>query len=596
VLEQLRISGLGVIADAELELRAGMNVLTGETGAGKTMVVTGLGLLLGARADSGLVRPTRPQARVEGRLQLARTSPLVARALDLGGALDEDTLLVSRLVSADGRSRCYVGGAATPVSTLAGYADELVAVHGQADQRGLLLPARQLAALDRFAGPTAARLLERYRAGFDRLRALEAELAALVSSARERSQEADLLSFGLSEVEAVAPVAGEDALLLAESELLAHADRLRTAAEEARAALTGADQGPDPAAADAVSLTSAASRALTAVRGHDPAAADLADRAAELGYQLSDLAADVATYADRVESDPLRLERVQQRRAELARLTRKYGDRIDDVLAWAATASRRLAELDSDEGRIEQVQQEVKTGRDQLAELAGELSAVRAAAAATLAERATGELQQLAMRHAELSVSLATHPDPNGLEVGGQQLAYGPNGVDQVELCLRANPGASPRPLSRGASGGELSRVMLALEVVLAASNPVPTLVFDEVDAGVGGKAAVEVGRRLAGLARSAQVLVVTHLPQVAAFADRHFVVAKSDNGSVTSSGVLALDEAGRVRELARMLAGQEDSASGRAHAEELLAMARATSARAGSPATRTKRRSPIPR
>jgi DNA repair protein RecN (Recombination protein N) len=345
-----------------------------------------------------------------------------------------------------------------------------------------------------------------------------------------------------------------------------------------------------------VSLTGAASRALAAVRGHDAAAADLADRAAELVYQLSDLAADVAAYANRIESDPLRLEQVQQRRADLAKLTRKYGDHIDDVLAWAGTASRRLAELDGGEERIEQLQQAVVTSREQLAALAGELSAVRTAAAAKLATRATRELRQLAMPHAELSVSLTTRPEPNGLPVGEQLLAYGPTGVDEVELCLRANAASAPRPLNRGASGGELSRVMLALEVVLAASTPVPTFVFDEVDAGVGGQAAVEVGRRLAELARHAQVLVVTHLPQVAAFADQHFVVVKSDDGSVTSSGVSALDEAGRVRELARMLAGQEDSASGRAHAEELLAVARATATRERSPATRTAKRSTIPR
>ncbi|MGK5729352.1 DNA repair protein RecN, partial [Streptomyces sp. URMC 124] len=296
---------------------------------------------------------------------------------------------------------------------------------------------------------------------------------------------------------------------------------------------------------------------------------------------LSDVAGELAGYASDLDADPLRLAAVEERRAALTQLTRKYGPDIAEVLAWAERGAERLGELDGDDERIEELTAERDALRAELGGLAQALSDARAEAAQRFADAVTAELAELAMPHARVSFSIrqteAGEAD-SGIEVGGRAVAYGPHGADEVELLLAPHPGALPRPIAKGASGGELSRVMLAVEVVFAGSAPVPTYLFDEVDAGVGGKAAVEVGRRLARLARTAQVVVVTHLPQVAAFADRHLVVEKTHEGSVTRSGVQAMEGEDRIRELSRMLAGQEDSELARAHAEELLATARGTS------------------
>ncbi len=560
MLEELRITSLGVIEESVLELGPGLTVITGETGAGKTMVVTAPGLLLGGRADSGAVRTGARSARVEGLVRLAGvTDPVSARVDELGGELEEDRLLLARQVSAEGRSRAFVGGAAAPAAALANLADPMVAVHGQSDQHRLLRPATQRDALDRFAGAETLELRARHVALFGELRAAEAELAEVVEKTRERAREADLLRFGLAEVEAVAPQAGEDAELATEEARLGHADTLRTAAEQAREHLTSEDGG----APDALGAVSAARKLLDGVRDHDTEAADLADRLAEVSYLLSDVAADVASYAAGLDVDPVRLAAVSERRAALTGLTRKYGETIDDVLTWAEAASRRLLDLDGTEERIEELRGRCAMLREDLAAVGGELSERRRAATTRLADTVTAELGSLAMPHARLGVAVTVLDAPAA------------HGIDEVELLLAANRGAEPRPLTKGASGGELSRVMLAVEVALAETDPVPTFVFDEVDAGVGGKAAVEVGRRLAILARHAQVLVVTHLPQVAAFADQHIVVVKSSDGSVTSSGLTSLDDAGRVRELSRMLAGLEDSETAIAHARELLATAR---------------------
>ncbi|MCF2531914.1 DNA repair protein RecN [Yinghuangia soli] len=569
----MRIQGLGVIEDAVVELAAGFTVVTGETGAGKTMVVTGLGLLFGGRADAGLVRTGQGRAVVEGRVRLSADAPAAVRAAEAGAELDEDALLLSRTVSAEGRSRAHVGGRAAPVGLLTDLAEELIAVHGQTDQQRLLRPSRQRASLDRYAGEAVAKPLASYARVYKRLRTVVAELETITTRARERAQEADLLRFGLNEVEQAAPLPGEDVELAAETERLGHADALRGAATTAHAALLSdpeaGDEGPD-----AVTLIGAARRAVEAVAAHDPALAALAERLGEVGYLVSDVATELASYAAGVDADPVRLALAEERRSVLSGLTRKYGADIGEVLAWAERSAMRLAELDGDDDRVGELAEEREALRAELAELAGEVSAARAAAAGRFADAVTIELGALAMPHARVSVAITGVDDAEGLPVGGRVLAYGPSGVDEVELLLAPHPGAPPRALNKGASGGELSRVMLAVEVVFAGADPVPTFVFDEVDAGVGGKAAVEVGRRLAMLARSAQVIVVTHLPQVAAFADRHLVVEKSNDGTVTRSGVVALDDEARVRELSRMLAGLEDSELGRAHAEELLATA----------------------
>ncbi|GAA4995611.1 DNA repair protein RecN [Yinghuangia aomiensis] len=587
MLEEMRIQGLGVIDDAVVELASGFTVVTGETGAGKTMVVTGLGLLFGGRADAGLVRTGKGRAVVEGRVRLAADAPAAVRAADAGADLDEDTLLLTRTLSAEGRSRAHVGGRSVPVGLLADLADELIAVHGQTDQQRLLRPSRQRASLDRYAGEAVAKPLASYGRVYKRLRQVAAELETITTRARERAQEADLLRFGLGEIEALAPLPGEDTELAAEAERLGHADALRTAATTAHEALI-----LDPETAlegvDATTLIGAARRAVEAVSGHDPALAALAERLGEVGYLVADVATELASYAAGVDADPVRLAAAEERRAALSGLTRKYGSDIAEVLAWAERSALRLAELDGDDDRVGELAEERDALRAELAELAGEVSQARKAAADRFADAVTSELGALAMPHARVTVAVTGVEDPDGLAVDGRLLAYGPSGVDEVELLLAPHPGAPPRPLNKGASGGELSRVMLAVEVVFAGADPVPTFVFDEVDQGVGGKAAVEVGRRLAMLARNAQVIVVTHLPQVAAFADRHLVVEKSHDGTVTRSGVVALDDDARVRELSRMLAGLEDSELGRAHAEELLDTA--AQAKAVGPAKAGKR------
>jgi DNA repair protein RecN (Recombination protein N) len=565
MLEEVRISSLGVIDDAMLELSAGFTALTGETGAGKTMVITALGLLFGGRADPARVRPGAARAAVEGRL---RVPAAVAREVDdAGGELDDDgsTLLLSRTVSAEGRSRAFAGGRSVPVSLLQVLADDLVAVHGQADQRQLLKPGWPRDALDRYAGPPLGSVLIDYRRAYERHRAVTDELTSLRIALRDRMAEADALRAGLASVEEVTPVAGEDAALLAEQERLANSDALHAAATTAHEALLG-DPGSAVDSSDAVTLLGIASRALETARGHDPVLAGLADRLSEASYLVSDVAAELASYAQGIDFDPARLAAVQERRAALSRLVRLYGGSSGDVggvLDWAKQAGERLLELDGDDDRITALAAEEAALSDEVASLAGSLTSLRVASSARFAGEVTAELAALAMPHASLTAVVS--PLASGT---------GPHGADEVEFRLAPHPGAPALPLHKGASGGELSRVMLAIEVVFAGADPLPTFVFDEVDAGVGGKAAVEIGRRLARLARSSQVIVVTHLPQVAAFADNHLVVQKSNDGLVTASGVVRLDRAGRVRELSRMLAGLEDSEFGQAHAEELLAMA----------------------
>ncbi|QYN38662.1 DNA repair protein RecN [Pseudonocardia sp. DSM 110487] len=578
MLAEMRIQGLGVIDDATLELDPGLTVLTGETGAGKTMVVTGLSLLGGGRAEASRVAGGARRAVVEGRFT-ADTAAL-AVADEVGADADEDgTLIAVRTVSADGRSRAHLGGRSVPVGVLSRLAEATLAVHGQNDQLRLLRPAEQRALLDRFAGDAVATPLGRYRAVRAEWQRVAAELVERRDGARRLAQEADMLRHGLTEIEAVDPRPAEDVELVDLARRLAAADDLREAATAVQAALVGADEG-NPDAPAALALIGDARHRLAG--SGDPELAGMDARLGEALALLGDVGTELTAYLDRLDADPERLAQVLARQAELKALTRKYAADIDGVLAWADTARGRLAGIDTSDDALTAL----AVRRDELAaELAGHAQAVTAArteAAARLAEGATAELAGLAMRDARLQVSVAPREAgrdaPDALQVGGAMLAAGTDGVDEVELRLVAHAGATPQPLHKGASGGELSRVMLALEVALAGADPVPTMVFDEVDAGVGGRAAVEIGRRLARLAARHQVIVVTHLPQVAAYADRHLVVDKSSAGQngATRSSVRTLPESDRIVELARMLAGLDHTDTGRAHAEELLAAARA--------------------
>jgi len=563
VLEELRITGLGVIDDTTLRLTSGMNVITGETGAGKTMVVTGLGLLFGGRADAGRVRADPGRAVVEGRLRLKGTlaDSVQTRITEAGAEVDDDgSILLSRTVTIEGRSRAHVGGRSMPVAMLSEVGEQVLAVHGQSDQLRLLRPAEQRGALDRFAGPEHEKLLETYREAFARWRAVVDDLADRRRNARARSQEADLLKLGLDEITRVDPQPGEDDDLRAEAQRLEHAEGLRIAAATAAQALASGVEAADDTP-DAAQLLGTARRTLEAQASVDQSLSDLAARLEEAATLVGDVAAELSAHLSALDADPARLEQIYERRAELRGLTRKYADDVDGVIAWAEDARSRLAALDTSDELLEELDRERQRLEAQVGELAQRLTAARVEAAGRFSDAVSVELAGLAMPHAKVEVAVV----PRDL---------GPDGADDVELRLLAHPGAPSLPLQKGASGGELSRVMLAIEVVFAGAGGPPTLVFDEVDAGVGGQAAVEIGRRLARLARTHQVLVVTHLPQVAAFADRHLVVAKDTGGAITTSGVRVVEETERARELSRMLAGLPDSDLGIAHAEELLAVA----------------------
>jgi DNA repair protein RecN (Recombination protein N) len=559
MITELRIADLGVINDATIGLHPGLTVVTGETGAGKTMIVTGLGLLLGGRADPRSVRRGSERARVEGRFKIENLE-LLRRVSEAGGQLDEDELIIARHVTVAGRSRAYLGGAQIPATACAELTASLVKIHGQAEQERLTEADRQRQLLDRFAGAAVLDPLAQYSTLWAEDRAARAELAQLRAESQSRAREIDLLTFGLEEIERIGPAPGEDAALAEEALRLQSADDLRDSAQSAVHALAG----PDDEAGGALAMLYAARKAFEPAVSRDHAAVPLGDRLAEASYQLSDLTADLARYLDGLETQPGRLEQIAERRAQLNTLTRKYGTSCDEVLQWAADSAVRLSTLEQSDEQIATLEQRVEELKTELMSLAAVISAARREAAARFSELILAELAALSMPHARLNFDVT-------------KVDLGPSGADRVDLTFAANPGSEPRSLGRVASGGELSRVRLALEVVLAADSEPATLVFDEVDAGVGGKVAVEVGRRLARLSQHSQVIVVTHLAQVAAFADRHYVVVKSDNGQVTTTGVVQVADEERAVELARMMAGLETTESALAHAGELVELAAAS-------------------
>ncbi|MCZ2820207.1 DNA repair protein RecN [Modestobacter sp. VKM Ac-2977] len=569
-LSELHIHGLGSIDDVTLEFGRGLTVVTGETGAGKTMVVTGLSLLFGGRADQGRVR-AGVRAGVEGRLVLPPDSPVWARAADAGAEPDEDgSLILARTFSAEGRSRAHLGGRSVPVGVVAELAEDVLAVHGQTDQLRLTRPAEQRRALDRYAGAEHLARVEEHRAAHVTWRRLADDLDRRRGQARELAQAADVLRHGLEEIAAVAPEPGEDVDLDTLAKRLGDADALRSVADTARLALVGdvtGDLGGDgDLPQDATSALATAERALAG--SDDPTLVLLAQDLADAVAVVSDVGVQLASYVADLDADPARLAEVLDRRAALTALVRKYadaGEGLAGVLAWSADAADRLSQLDVSDEALATLETERDAARTELAALSARVTAGRQAAADGFAAEVGTELAGLAMKNAQVSFRIDTDVDQPG-----------PDGADEVVLLLSPHPGAPARPVHKGASGGELSRVMLAIEVVFAGADPVPVMVFDEVDAGVGGQAAGEIGRRLARLAREHQVVVVTHLAQVAAFADTHLVVDKSPDTAlgVTATDIRAVRDEDRVRELARMLSGLADSDTGQAHARELLAVA----------------------
>ncbi|MFM8352118.1 MAG: DNA repair protein RecN [Actinomycetales bacterium] len=579
MIEFIKIQGLGVIDEAEIELDPGLTVLTGETGAGKTMVLTGLGLLAGDRADPASVRHGSGNAAVEGVWSLdtqrweQAASALRGRLDEVGASIDLDVgstaeimrLVVARSVADAGRSRAVLGGRTVPVAMLQEVAASLVTVHGQAQQHDLRLASRQRELLDRFAGEAHLGLLATYQDMFRQWRAAREAVADLLSRRSSLEERARQLALGIEEIESVDPQPGEDVELDIAAARLSHAGALFADARLARVALVGDDDELEPTSA--MASLERAHKALERVHALDPSLADVRERLQEVTSLVADLSYELSAYADGLEADPARQQWVEQRRAALRGLLRRYGASIDEVLAWLADARATVVAASRVDDNLEELRRREADLLVQVMASAERITQSRCAAAKAFAAGVTAELGALAMPDARLEVEVTTRSDP---------ATFTATGADDVEFQLVPHSGALPRPVSRGASGGELSRVMLAIEVVLAGNDPVPTFVFDEVDAGIGGRAAVEVGRRLARLARSAQVLVVTHLPQVAAFADRHVVITKAADGSVTSSSVQRVADEDRVTELVRMLSGLEASEAGAAHARELLDVAEA--------------------
>ncbi|HVK46037.1 MAG TPA: DNA repair protein RecN, partial [Micropruina sp.] len=510
--------------------------------------------LLGARADPALVRHGATRCMVEGAWQVdGDTSDDLA---DLGAMVEDGEVLVGRQISS-ARSRALLGGVAVPVAKVAEVVNRWATIHGQSEQVRLGSTERQREVLDRFAGPEHALVVQRHADTFVRRRRIAAELTQLTAAAQERARELDVLRYGLDEIARVDPQPLEDLALAAEAQRLQSVDDLRLAAHGAAVALSGdSDSWTDEASA--MHLLGAARKSIDAAVADDQGLAPVAARLAEASALVNDAAADLASYLDRLEADPNRLERIAERRAALQQLLRKYGSSVAEVLAWAQRAEERTEGLAATDERINELHRQVQNLDAELNSTAGQISDNRVAAAGELSLLVQAELTQLAMPHALLRFDISPAP-------------LGPHGHDDVAILFTANAGAAPAPLAKAASGGELSRVRLALEVVLAAGAGGQTFVFDEVDAGVGGAVALEIGRRLARLAEHAQVIVVTHLAQVAAFADRHFVVAKATDGQVTTSGIVAVEGPERLDELARMMAGLESSANAHAHAAELL-------------------------
>jgi DNA repair protein RecN (Recombination protein N) len=583
MLTEIRIESLGAISVATAEFDRGFTVLTGETGTGKTMVVTGLHLLGGARADATRVRSGADRATVEGRFTTTDLDDAAAAQLDAmldasGAERDEDgSVIALRSVSRDGPSRAYLGGRSVPAKSLSGFTAELLTLHGQNDQLRLMRPEEQRGALDRFAGAGPA--CERYRKLRDAWLSARRDLIDRRNRSRELAQEADRLRFALNEIDTADPQPGEDDALVADILRLSELDTLREAAAIARASLS-----TDDADVSGLSATDSLGKARAALESTDDVTLQALGR--QIGEALTvvvDAARELGGFLDDLPVDASALESKLARRAQLRTLTRKYAADIDGVMRWAQEAREKLAQLDVSPEGLAGLQSRVDELERELSEAAVDLSKIRRKAAKRLGKEVTAELAGLAMADAEftidVSTDIATGQDDSAVLTlsPGEPARPGGDGIDQVEFGFAAHRGMTVLPLAKSASGGELSRVMLALEVVLATSRKQAagtTMVFDEVDAGVGGWAAVQIGRRLARLARTHQVIVVTHLPQVAAYADVHLVVHSGGQGAGRSSGASGVrrvtgDE--RVAELARMLAGLGESDSGRAHARELL-------------------------
>lgn len=571
MIETISIENLGVIAQAELPLGPGLTALTGETGAGKTMVLTSLKLLLGSKADPAIVRAGTQRCVVEGAFALEEDAKCIQIAQEAGCEIEDDLLLASRVVPATGRSRAHLGGRAVPASVLGQVGSRLVSIHGQADQLRLRTAAAQRRALDAVGGSEHEQLCRQYSSCYRAWNQARQDLETWREQALAREGEIAGLRHALEQLEALDPKPGEDQALAEEASRLENLDLLRSGAAQAANAISGDELNDD--VANVIALVSVARRSLENAADHDSRLASLMPRLNEVAALTSDLAMELTDYLADLDADPDRLAWVHERREQLRRGCLEIGGlgqvfaNVDELLAFGQHSAARLAQLDGPLDREAELAAEVERTGKELKTVAKRLSQARTKLAKLLSQQVSAELEGLMMRGAKLQVRLNPLEQP------------GPTGMEEVELLLRAHPGAAALPLEKGASGGELSRIMLALEVVLAQHTVTKrhTFVFDEIDAGVGGRAAVEIGRRLAALARHHQVIVVTHLAQVAAWAQTQLVVVKQvgqASNEATTTAVETVSGPERVRELARMLSGQSDSQTALRHAEELLEQA----------------------
>lgn len=567
MLLELTVRNLALIKEAHVAFSEGLNVLTGETGAGKSILLDALALAMGGRASSDLVRHGAPKAEVEALFEVPADHPAARRLAEMGIPADGGHILLRRDVSASGRSVCRINGHLVTLAMLREVGSALVTLCGQHDQQDLLSPDRHLAWIDAYGGEELERCRAEYEALYARYMRVRAELARMTEDEKALAQRLDLLRFQLSEIEEAALEPGEEERLLAERQKLLHAEKLRTALRGAYAALAGDNRGMDWIGHALAYLEQAAAV--------DPELERVHEAVQSAYYQLEDAARELRDAQEAVPDDDGRLADVEARLALIAKLKRKYGDTVEAILEYAAKVEEELEAIENREARVEQLARELEEiGRD-LGVEAEELSHRRKEAAAKLCAAVEAHLRDLNLEHAKLFAELDTLPDEEGIDVGGRRVRAMPHGVDVVSFTWAPNPGEPPKPLARIASGGELSRLMLALKAVVADAEPYGTLVFDEVDAGVSGRAAQRVAEKLAALAAARQVLCVTHLPQVACMADVHFVVSKTVENGETVTRVEPLSEAGRVEELARMLSGVAVTESSKQHAQEMLRLAR---------------------
>lgn len=547
MIHSITISALGVIEATDVEFGPGLTVLTGETGAGKTMVLTSVNLLLGRRADPGLVRAGHNAATVDGIFSLTPT--LANRAEELGAQTDDDEIIVSRTVAAQGRSRAHLGGRPVPAAVLAELADQLVTIHGQADQLELRGTSAQREALDAHGGAPHASLLAAYNEAWARAVAAKRAFDEALNSHEDRSAEIESLRGAITAIAELNVQAGEEDELRAETERLTNIEDLRQYIGKSHAMLTAGDSS-----STALDLARQSLEELRHATRFDPSLDTFYERLNSLCLELDAFADDLGHYLRGLEADPVRLAALHDRRAALRELLRGRASDTAELLDWYEKAQQRLDLLENSRQTPEECQRILEEAKEEVLRIGAELTAARQRHATSLSEAVTTELRALAMPNARFIIELTPRkPSPHGCE--------------DVTFLLQAHPSMQARPLGQGASGGELSRIMLALEVVLGQGSTSPTYIFDEVDAGIGGRTATEVGRRLAKLARHKQVIVVTHLPQVAAFAAQHLVVNKEG----ASTTVHAVNGNERVDELARMMGADEGSDVARRHAQELL-------------------------